>query len=47
MVSTAYSQTLDIGRLEERRYESHIRPEELQKIVENVDADVLDALTPK
>lgn len=47
MVSTAYSQTIEVGKLEERHYETHIRPEVLQKIVENVDADILDALTPK
>lgn len=47
LVSTAYSQTVEIGKLEERYYETPIRPEVIQKFVENVDADILDALTPK
>lgn len=47
LVSTAYSQTVEVGKLEERHYETHIRPEELQKFIKNVDADILDALTPK
>lgn len=47
LVSTAFSQTDDIERLEERHYETAIKPELLKKFIENVDEDTLDILTPK
>lgn len=47
LVSTAYVETTEIGKLEERHYESAIRPEILKSLIENIDEDQLDALTPK
>lgn len=47
LVSTAYSQPNEIGKLEERHYDSIIRPELLHAYIENIDEDILDALTPK
>lgn len=45
-VSTAYSQTHDI-HLEERHYESEFEPALMERIINKVDPDQLDALSPK
>lgn len=47
LVSTAFSQIHEIGKLEERHYESSIRPELMESFVENIDPDILDIFTPK
>ncbi|XP_031626468.1 putative fatty acyl-CoA reductase CG5065 [Contarinia nasturtii] len=46
LVSTAFSQVHDM-KLEEKPYKSPICPELLNRIIENVDEDILDILTPK
>lgn len=46
-VSTAFSQPHEIGKLEERHYESLVTLEFMQKLIDNVDEDILDILTPK
>lgn len=48
LVSTAFSQPIDDGKpLEERHYPSPIEPELIDRIIKNVDPDVLDAISPK
>ncbi|XP_055309701.1 putative fatty acyl-CoA reductase CG5065 [Sitodiplosis mosellana] len=47
LVSTAFSQPSDIGKLEEKHYETSITPELMERIIENIDEDTLDILTPK
>lgn len=47
LISTAFSQPNDIGKLEEKYYKSSITPELMERIVETVDEDTLDILTPK
>lgn len=45
LVSTAFSH--DFEKLQEQHYESPIRPELVQRIIETIDPDILDIITPK